>query len=175
MKAHLTIILCTFLLQCKSDSSLLRQSGEVRFRSTYNYFRELTESEIDSLDKSKPEQLQISDTALFELLEKRGAITDNHLDTSFLGLKMIAYESPITASADYQFELESNPETSSQRLFITNSNATYEIDLGKFLLGDRWISALDLDSDGKTEILILEKYYIMGGYNFDLKVYEIQD
>lgn len=39
---------------------------------------------------------------------------------------------------------------------------------------DVTISALDLNNDGKDEIITLNRYYIINGDNFDLKVYEVE-
>lgn len=71
------------------------------------------------------------------------------------------------------FTLETEEQAGRQYLDIKTPKKKFKIDLGPTLLGDRWLNINDLNSDGKMEILILEKYYIMNGYNYDLKVYHL--
>ena len=59
-------------------------------------------------------------------------------------------------------------------LIAKNGNNTVKIDLGPRLLGDRFISCLDIDEDGQTDVLVMEKYYIMNGYNFDLNLFNFK-
>jgi hypothetical protein len=47
-------------------------------------------------------------------------------------------------------------------------------DLGPRFLGDILVSYIDIDGDERSELLVLKKYYLMGGYNFDLIAYDLR-
>ena len=171
MKFLLYLMTLILLLGCDSEKSKLLQSGEARFRTSFNFGRESAVAELDSLQTAKPEYYQTSDNKFYDLLIRKGIVSNNQLDTSFLGLHVLSFEESHVHFSGIDFNLETDLQAGRQRMYIKTPRAKYKIDLGKTLLGDRWLSANDIDGDGKMEILILEKYYVMNGDNYDLRVY----
>ena len=172
MKPFLHWVFLLLLFGCSSEGLKLSQLGEFRFRTTYNLNRELTDAELDSLQKSMPEYMETgTENQLYDLFIQKGIVSDNKLDTSSLNLNVLSVESPHLHLSELEFDLETVIPVGRQYLHIKRGMEKFTIDLGQSLLGDRWLSLLDIDDDGKFEILLLEKYYVMGGDNFDLKIY----
>ncbi len=175
MKPRLRYIFFLISWACSSSGLKIAEHGEVRFRTSYNSYTELTNAELDSLQKCKPEYYEGGKKdQIFDLLIRKRVISDNKLDTSGLMLTNLSTESPIVQLSNFEFKLESNNEIGRQFLRVIREKEKFKIDLGESLLGDRWIALLDIDNNGSLEILMLEKYYIMGGDNFDLKIYSIE-
>lgn len=175
MNYSCTIIILLLCICCSESKNELVKSSEASFRITLNQLRDLTEAEIDSIEHTKPFYIgRDEQNILFKLLEKKIFVSDMELDTSGLNFTIITWEKPIIDLEELNIELDISPDLNIDRLFIKRENKIQQLDLGNRLLGDRFISYLDLDDDGKKDLLIMDKYYLIGGYNFDLKYYTYQ-
>ena len=169
------IVFLLFLYSCTSGKSELTKYGEISFRNTLNLHRELTDAELDSLQKCKPTYRgPEKGNHLYDLLIQKGIVSGLELDTSTLNLIPISMEAPIVEHSGLIFNLETNYQTGQQYLDINKVDQTFKIDLGKRSIFDKWISLIDIDSNNKFEILVLEKYYVMGGDNYDLIFYNFE-
>lgn len=161
-----------FLCACVHKNPGIKEFGEAGFRITYNVGRVLTEAEEDSLLQAKPLYYETSrSNKVYDFLVQRNIVYNRKLDTSVLHLKPINFQSPHLDLSKIQFQLETNIKAGFQFLHVRKGSDTATLNLGESLLGDRWISLFDINNDGEDEIVMLEKYYIIGGDNFDLKIY----
>ncbi len=165
-----------FLFCCVSCSEVrqheLVKTGEARFRITLNSpDRGLSEVELDSLENTRPFYAEpYKKNKFFDLLTSKGFVSYGVLDTSGLHLSLVTWEKPIVNFGEMQLTLDT---TSGIDHVVAKANErTLKTDLGPRLLGDIFVSYFDIDSDGKPDLLVMTKYYVMGGYNFDLKIFD---
>ena len=72
VNSYFTILLVILFCSCDKKKLKIIKSGEVSFRTTYNYGRELTDREFDSLQKSKPAFMDEGvHNKFYELLSKK--------------------------------------------------------------------------------------------------------
>lgn len=173
MKFFLSLLFAVVLVSCKAKPKAVSLTGEALFRITYNFpGRELTDHEVDSLQNSRPWSCEPQHDKEFYLeLKKTGIVVNNELDTSSLEFKQISHDQFKLEISGADFELIRDARNYHDLLIIRTNKYEFVVDLGPTLLGDRWICTFDSGVNGKFEFLILEKYYIMMGDNFDLKRY----
>lgn len=165
------IIFVIYLLMfngCDYSTKELVQTGEVSFRISLNYGRELSLAEADSLEKTKPVNFGI-DTAsrFYQALQQRGVVVDRELDTSLLRLKRVTWEKPKADFGNTSLILDTTG--GNDHIVLRHGDTELKTLLGPRLLGDIFVSYSDNNSD--FELIVLKKYYIINGYNFDLTAY----
>ena len=173
MKCALQIISLLAFIACSPDVNELAKTGEASFRNTLNYGRELTEHEIDSIESLLPLYRNTNhENKFYDLLVRKGIVSEERLDTSGLNFSEITWEEPSISLLGRTVELD----TSGGRdwLIVKENKKVLKADLGPRLLGDRFVSISDLDSDGATDFLVMEKFYVMNGYNFELKLFSFR-
>jgi hypothetical protein len=169
MNRRWQVFFLLFYAACSPNKKEVIKPAEANFRITLNNNRDLTEAESDSIENSHPFFTGTTqENRLYDILVRKGFVSDQQLDTSGLNFLPITLENPTILFLDMAIELD----TSEGRdcLIARKGKRTEKIELGERLLGDRFISYLDIDEDGKADVLVMEKYYVMGGYNFDLKL-----
>ena len=175
--AFIAFMVVIFAFSCSDPG--LKQSAEAGFRITLNSGSDhvFTDAELDSMEKDGPWYCDHGRANKFyDLLVKKGFASSNgFLDTTGLGLHFLDYEKPrfhVTLSG-IDFTLDTDDLTGRQTLEIKTDKKTSTIEFKPSPDIERWVSVNDLDDNGKKNIIILEKYYIVGGYNFDLKLYDL--
>lgn len=181
-----TCSIILFLSACVYHSQKkvsFHKAAELRFRRSYAavQFSEVTEAELDSIEKSNPGSYEQNDTAL--LLQLR---VNEVLDSNYNLIRSVFQ--PVVK---YDFELTSNMEKIKCRLvpsydkgktgiynLVTDFDgrqSSIEIE-GHYNAGNADIKYLLLDviPGGCKEVVILNEYYIMNGDNSDLYIYEIK-
>lgn len=172
MKFFSCLLFVLLLAGCWFRNETIDLAGEAQFRISYNNNRELTEAELDSLENSKPTYSGPgADNRLYDILVKKGIVSNNQLDTSGLGFKLLNAETPHIHFPEMDVNFEVDTTLGYDLINIKKGSDTFKFTLGETLLGDRWVCLFDSNDNGRLELLILEKYYITGGYNFDLKHY----
>jgi hypothetical protein len=167
-------ILFVLLLGCHHKQSSLTQLEVLQFRTSYNYGRDLSDGEFDSLKKSKPYYSENENPGLsYQQLVRKGMISNDLLDTTHFNFCNVGYEKPNINFGNLQLSFETDKQTGEQRLTIHNPNKTLKIDFEPNFLDNRWATVIDIDDDGMDEVLLLEKYYMIGGDNWDLKIIRI--
>ena len=173
MKFNLRIVLMLCFVSCsEARKHELVKTGEARFRITLNSpDRELSEAELDSLENTKPFYTEtFKENKFYNLLVSKGFVSNEALDTSGLHLSLVTWEKPILNFGEMQLALDTI--NGIDHIVARAKGRTQKIDLGPKLLGDIFVSYFDIDSDGNPELLVMTKYYVMGGYNFDLKIFD---
>jgi hypothetical protein len=174
MKSSPYYIFFLLLLSCHHKQSGLPQLEVIQFRTSYNYGRDLSNSELDSLKKAKPYNSETEKQGLsYQHLVRKGMISNDQLDTTNFNFCNVGFEKSKVNFLDLQLSFETDKETGEQRLTIQKPNNTLKFDFEPNFLDNRWASVIDIDDDGKVEVLILEKYYMIGGDNLDLKIIRI--
>jgi len=173
MKYTAYLLFCLILASCSARTTRLSPSGEALFRISYNPNRELSDAEMDSLQKSLPTYSgPVSENKFYTQLLRAGVVSDSRLDTSSLNFTIISDELPNVILSEIDLKLETDRKAGRQYLHLVRQGRKYLVDLGENLPGDRWVT-LFKSADDSVELLVLEKYYIMGGDNFDLKMYAL--
>ena len=179
MSARTFITLFILILASSCSDPGLKQSAEADFRITLNTgsVSKFTDAELDSLENSKPRYCgNYAENKFYDLLVKKGiASKDGLLDTSSLDFHFLNYTSPRfhLSLSGIDFTSDTDDLTGRQILEIKTPTKKSTIEFEQTLGLERWVSVNDVDDDGKENIIILEKYYIVGGYNFDLKLYKL--
>lgn len=159
-----------FCVGCTRDQHEILKSGEANFRITLNYNRELSIAELDSLENSKPfytETYRFNE--FYDFLVNKGIVSNQMLDTSGLHFALVTWEKPMVVVGDVQLILDTTK--GNDHIVVRENSKVLKTDLGARLLGDIFVSYFDIDDNGKSELLVMKKYYVMGGYNFDLKAF----
>ena len=171
MRGFLQIVCLLLLSACTSNSHSLRQSGSTIFRVSFNLGRELTDSESDSIEHSKPFHVwQSGENKFYELLSKKRIVSNDQLDTA--GLKFSIIDWNTTKRLDKNLTIRVDTAAGKEYLIANHKNKISKTELGPMFLGDRFFCYLDIDGDGRNDLIIMEKYYLMNGYNFDLKMFQ---
>lgn len=172
MKLIVLIALTLCFASCTTDRHEIVKLGEANFRITLNYNRELSDAELDSLENSKPSYSgTFRENEFYNLLVSKGIVSNQTLDTSGLLFALVTWDKPIANFGDMQLILDT--AKGNDRIFVKGKDIVLNTDLGPRLLGDIFVSYLDIDHDRKYELLVMKKYYVMGGYNFDLKAFRL--
>ncbi|MFT3935986.1 MAG: hypothetical protein QM726_20315 [Chitinophagaceae bacterium] len=171
MKSVLPILLIIFCAACTGRPAKLLQSGEISFRITMNENRDLSDEETDSLERSNPTYGEDTNTNdLYKQLERGGFVAHGELDIAKLNLSLISWGEPTVSFGDTQVQLDTS--NYKDELIVRSKNTNAKINLGPRLLGDIFCSVVKIDNEPK--FLVVEKYYVMGGYNFDIKIFELE-
>jgi len=173
MKKIFYLFALLLLAGCKPEKKVLVETGDLLFRRTYNYpFWTPTEEQLDSISKTNPDYRSNNEKDVFyQELIRKGIVSDRFLDTSGLNMKLLNFENTQTRLGDTDIGLITDIEAERQFLYVKTEKDSFNVALGKTLLADRYITCLDMDDDGKKEVLLLNVFYIMGGDNFEMKKY----
>jgi hypothetical protein len=173
MKSFLQLALLFLCSSCSTSQTELGQSGEAKFRITMNYGREVTDAEQDSIENSKPFYTEsFRENEFYDLLVRKGFVSNEILDTTGLNFALITWEEPSAIFGATEVLLDTS--YGMDHIVVRGNGRTSKTDLGTRLLGDILVSYLDIDGDEVAELLVMKKYYAMGGYNFDLKAFDLR-
>jgi len=173
MKLILTISFLLGYISCTTPQRKLVQTGEANFRISLNYLKDLSETELDSIEKTKPKYSQIDITnRLYQSLLNRGFVQNRELDTAGLHLRLITWENPVIDFGKTQIILDTTE--GNDHIIVKEGSSEVRTTLGEKLLGDIFVSYTDLDKKQGLELLVLKKYYVMNGYNFDMKAFALR-
>ena len=197
-----TVLTVAFLFSCnykedkKKVSSLISSPplekkeieitfvGEVRTRRTFADIQFISdEKEQDKYlakqQKSNPTLdgccYTVIDSLLIEQFKRLGLINKDE----FIEAKFKPQTKPTTVFADsakqvYPIHFYYDILTGSTHFKIFFSKDSIDVDTKATPLQDLDYAFLDVIPGGNKELVFLDDYYIMNGYNFDLKVYEIK-
>lgn len=157
--------------------------GEVRTRRTFAGIQFIDNDKerdkyVADQEKSNPtvdSRFTATDSMLIEQFERLGLIKDDE----FLEAKFKLQTKEMVVFADrakqlYPIHFYNNSLTGNTHFKIFFSKDSIDIDTKATPLQDLDYAFLDVIPGGNKELVFLDDYYIMNGYNFDFKVYEIK-
>lgn len=182
-KKILLIVFLTIFAGCTEKKILIHKAGELRCRRSYAavQFRDVSEIELDSIQKSNPSCYSDKDTILLAKLLQFGLVDKEY------GLIRAMFN----PSESKNFELSWDDKKISCQIarpvnsnkydmynliaLIGNKRSEIEIE-GHYGILNEDIKYLLIDfiPGGYKEIVVLNEYYIMMGDNSDLYIYEIK-
>gem|GEM_PF-2581677 len=173
MKKVFYLFALLLLANCKPEKKALVETGDLLFRRTYNYpFWTPTEEQLDSISKTKPDYRNNNEKDVFyQELIRKGIVSDRFLDTSGLNMQLLNFENTQVRAGSMDISLVTDIEAERQFFHVKIEKDSFNIALGKTLLADRYVACLDMDDDGKQDLLLLNIFYIIGGDNFEMKKY----
>jgi hypothetical protein len=158
---------------CSTSQNELTLTGEAKFRITMNVGRELPDAEQDSIENTKPFYIgRFHDNEFYDLLVRQGFVSNEALDTNGLRFVIVSWDEPLANIGDMQVILDTS--YGKDHIVMRGNDRILKADLGPRLLGDILVSYIDIDGDEDSELLVLKKYYVMGGYNLDLIEYDLR-
>jgi len=183
-KIAAAIFIAAVLFSCNKKKSIqVKFIGEVDTRRTF--------ADIQFMDNEKERDKYIVEQKKSNpMLMNTGSAADSILIQQFKRLGLV--------KDDEFLQTMFKPETKPQINFIDNANQNFpvkfyndslsgtvhfkiffskdsiDIDTKATPLQDLDYTFLDVIPGGNKELVFLDDYYIMNGYNFDLKVYEIR-
>lgn len=160
----------------KSDTinqRLLNIVGELRFRMSYTGHNQMSERELERLQKGNPSIGVLQDSNLKKIFEEKGFLKNDKLllskfqiaNTSKFELKDQLGNSIIGSLNDYE-------KTGHYKVVIHKANRDDSLIINN--LNDLYFKVSDVISGGYEELVLVVKYYISNGDNFDVTVYEIK-
>jgi hypothetical protein len=185
-----TILCSLFVLLfagCQEETPRINKAGELLFRRSYAaiQFRDVSDQELDSIEKSNPWPVNSNasqqDSLLMFHLQKEGILDGSlHLVRSKFP-ETVPLQFTLTNQKRKQLHLSITPRvpgeiTNTYNLVLINKKQKIVYELESHYGGtSRDISylVLDLIPGGYPEIVILNEYYIMNGDNSDIFIYEI--
>jgi hypothetical protein len=187
MKLFIPILFMLLLLGCGEKKLTIIKAGDFMFRRSYAaiQFRDISDSELDSIEKSNPGPGNINanhlDSLLMLHLRKEGV-----LDSSF---HLIRSKFPETVPLKFTLTNQKGKQlhgsfmhrppdeiTDLYNLVLTGKKQELVYELEEHYGGTgREISylLLDLIPGGYPEIVVLNEYYIMNGDNSNVLIYEV--
>lgn len=182
-KTILLISLLVIVYGCTEKKISIHKAGELRFRRSYAsaQFREVSNKEIDSIQKSNPACYSNHDTILLTKLLQSGVV-----DKEFRLIRAMFNPSEsknfVLTWDDKKISCQiARPAESSKydmySLTAFNGKKSSEIEIeGHYGILNEDIKYLliDIIPGGYKEIVVLNEYYIIMGDNSDLYIYEIK-
>jgi len=154
------------------DKKLINKIGELPFRISYAGHNKMSKEELEILLASNPYSIDDNNKDLKQLLEKKGLIKGKELllpkfrlvEKHKIELKnqfanCIAGSLNHDGLGNYTLFLKSNSQSDS--LTINN-------------LGDLYFKIEEIIPGGYEELIIITKYYLINGDNFDMSIYEFK-
>jgi hypothetical protein len=161
----------------------VRFIGEVRTRRSFAGLQFIDDEKeqdkyVAEQEKNNPtvgSYFTATDSMLIEQFERLGLIKNDE----FLEAKFKPQTKPVVIFTDnakqvYPVHFYHDTLTSSTHFKIFLSKDSIDIDTKATPLQDLDYAFLDVIPGGNKELIFLDDYYIVGGYNFDFKVYEIK-
>jgi len=177
------VSLAAFLCSCqRHDEIEVKLIGEVRTRRTFASIQSITDEKereryIEMQEKSNPTVGEVTgeDSLLIAAFERIGLLKNNE----FLKDRFKPQTKQVTTFTDnskrlFTLTFFNDSLTGNVHFKISSSKSTVDIDTQATSLQDLDYAFLDIIPGGNKELVFLDDYYIMNGYNFDLKVYEIK-
>lgn len=160
----------------KSDTGnkkSINKIGEMLFRISYQGHLKMSEDELKKLLKSNPYSIEVRSNDLKSLLENKGLIKDDELllskfqiaTTTQFELKDQLGNSIIGSLNDYE-------KTGHYKVVFDKANRNDSLIINN--LNDLYFKVSDIISGGYEELVLVVKYYISNGDNFEVTVYEIK-
>lgn len=188
MKLFLYILLLVFITGCSEKELKITKAGEYVFRRSYAaiQFRDVSDSELDSIEKSNPwpcdfDNLNKSDSLLRLHLYKNGFLDNNfHLKRSKFP-ETVPLQFTLTNQQKKELQVSiidriPGEITNTFNLVLSNKEQRIIYELESHYGGtsrDISYQIVDLIPGGYPEIVVLNEYYIMNGDNSDIYIYEV--
>lgn len=162
----------------------IHKAGELRFRRSYSdrMFREMSDKEADSIEKSNPRVYETSDSTLLKKIAEFGLVTRNY--------ELIRNKFKFTKKSDFNLTGNDVEDVSCKivrpanadtvdlyNLIATSGSYRSEVEIeGHYGVLNEDIKFLiyDVIQGGYQELLVLHEYYIMNGDNSDVFIYEVK-
>lgn len=181
----LPIALLVIIVGCSEKNKLsINKAGELQFRRSYAaiQFRDMSDQELDSIEKSNPEPAAYTskDTALLKRFHEIGLVDNKYALKRVMfvnGYKTFQLTSSDNKISCHIVRPADSTDSGLYDLIVRNGNQRSIIRIEGHYGGtneDIKYLLLDIITGGFKEIVILEEYYIMNGDNSDLYIYEIK-
>jgi hypothetical protein len=194
------VSLAAFLFSCKQKkpgknqeqvilSPLIKKEievtllGEVRTRRSFANIQFMDDDkEIDRYvaqqEKSNPEiinSFSAADSFLITQFERIGLVkNDEFLPRRFKPQTKDSIKFVDNAQRVFDVIFHNDSLSGSMHIKISSSKSSVEIDTKAMPTQNLDYAFMDIIPGGNKELVFLDDYYFMGGYNFDFKVYEIK-
>lgn len=173
------LLACGLLPGCKSEDigQHYHYIGQVSFRRTYAGLENLSDVELDSVEKTNPSFMyptHTSEDTMLEILTKLGVVDKNDLllDKISLRLRDTILISDKNLQSDTAFiNYNKNKEAGTASIQIKNGKYVYSIPI-KDEVFSHTFSLFKLNDTGKTLFAFINQYYIMNGDNYEVSIYE---
>lgn len=181
MTRHILAFLLVYglLPGCKSEDigQHYHYIGQVSFRRTYAGLENLSDVELDSVEKANPSFMyptHTSEDTMLEILTKLGVVDKNDLllDKISLRLSDTILISDKNLQSDTAFiNYNKNKEVGTASIQIKNGKYFDSIPI-KDEVFSHTFSLFKLNDTGKTLFAFINQYYIMNGDNYEVSIYE---
>ena len=172
--------MAAFLFACNHKPVEVKLIGEIGTRRTFAGIQGMVNEEereayIAKQEKSNPQVGYSPDSILIKQFERLGLIKNNELLQKEFKLQTEQKTAFIDrANRSFPVEFFNDSLTGNVHFKIFFTGDSIEVDTKATSLQDLDYIFLDVIPGGNKELVFLDDYYIMNGYNFDLKVYEIK-
>jgi hypothetical protein len=180
-KITAAIFLATFLFSCNCKQIEVKLIGEIRTRRTFADIQSIDNEKersqyIAQQEKSNPWLYDSSlDSILIRQFERLGLIKNNELlEKEFKPETKQKTNFIDRVNRSFPVEFFNDSLTGYTHFKIFFSGDSVDIDTNATSLQNLDYAFLDVIPGGNKELVFLDDYYIMNGFNFDLKVYAIK-
>jgi hypothetical protein len=181
MTRHILVflIICDLLLGCKSENIKLgyHYIGHVSFRRTYAGLENLSDAQIDSVEKTNPSFMfptHTSEDTMLAILTRLGMADKNELllDKITSSLKDTIYIPTSNSQADTIYiKYHETRERGTATIQIQNGKAVDSIPI-KDEVFSHTFSLFKLSDNTKPLFAFINQYYIMNGDNYEVSLYQ---
>ncbi len=190
MKTFLSILLLAIVSGCGEKKLKIIKSGEFGFRRSYAaiQFRDVSDSELDSIEKSNPwpidfENLNKTDSLLRLQLRSKGLLDSSYHLIRGKFPETVPLQFTLTDQKKKELQISITDRTPGEITNLYNLVLNYKKQKTVYELEARYggtnrdISYMiaDLIPGGYPEIVVLNEYYIMNGDNSDIYIYEVTE
>jgi hypothetical protein len=188
MKFLYSFLIAIFIISCKKNQNdvfkkrevlKIEKIAEFGFRKSYADHQYLNHKQLDSLYKTNPILSNYKESDKKEItftnLQKLKIINGNYLVESLFDKDNLKSEKYLDKEK-IQFSYSSNfTESNSINLIIKKNKKKTEQKVEFHTENFVGILLVDLDNDKIKEIMILTKYYIMNGDNYNLIIMKLKE
>jgi hypothetical protein len=173
------LLSCVLLLGCKSQGikQHYQHIGQVSFRRTYAGLENLSDAELDSVEKTNPSFMyptRTSEDTMLTILTSLGvAVKDDLLlDKITSRLKDTIYISTTNLQIDTVYiGYSQTKETGTATIQVKNGKNVDSIPI-KDEVFSHTFSLFELNDNKKPLFAFINQYYIMNGDNYEVSLYE---
>ncbi len=181
-KIPAAIFIAAVLFSCNQKKIEVTFIGEIRARRTFANIQFIKDEKaqdkyIAEQERSKPQVYDFSpkDSVLIKQFQKLGLIeNEEYQEKNFKPLTEKDVNFGDSANRIYPIKFYDDMVTGTTHFKIFFFKDSIDFDTEASPLQDLNYAFLDVIPGGNKELVFLDDYYIMNGYNFDFKVYAIK-
>jgi hypothetical protein len=155
----------TLLISCSGNKDSIIKIGEITFRRSYAGHEDMTQKQVDSIEKSNPEIIIYDSLKTISKLEDYGIIKDHRFDS----ISMNWQYADLSDNPNFKFcRVYYNQHQNCQTLQVKTRNKILNFNL-------KAESPVIFSTIKDSQlILVVEPYYIVNGDNYNLEIFKVQ-